>query len=810
MTLQGGDSVTAERLREVTVAPSGWRKRPVTLRINDTVRADHADRKRYVVARIYRFPSTREVVSPYSKEVIVREGEPITVIESWALSGGKKGSLFRWRPQLAGFTGELYGPMRFPDGPIWYGAESSARARWEKYASEIEYPDLLAPFQWQRDRPDQADPPLPPPDTADADEADIRIEHTVQEGTTIDWVDGKDNPQFQAIKAIVRKSGFKWVGPRGEKRWLRTNSRGLLETRAPVAYMIKQFHDLGLTVWYDLEVSEDVEAAVARKQEILEDRADRLSAASARARKFKEAGQRAAAALEQADQAVRKMEIPGYFPTPTPLADKLVENLRLEPGAKVLDPSAGEGSLLRAVGRRYPSATRHAAEIAAPLREILQRREGVPVVANDIFSYDPGTYYDAVVINPPFEKAAWMDHLKAAFELLKPGGHLAAIVPAGFQFREDAKHRAFREWFWDNGGEMAEKLPQAKFGRTKVSTVLLVMQKDPYAEERVGPHAARADNAQRAMAQQARQEAQKPGGHLQQVKDILQRFEGGQPILVGHHSEKRARRDRDRADRAMRKAVDTGKYAEHLGYRAESAARRSRQVSGADVTKKGRGRRSSGLRASQTKTASLQAAITAFGRLKGVTGAPKAARGYYGKDSVSYFLQGFLTPAGKMNGQIEITVNPTTIYAGKRSYHYDHKLRAETQRPEGAEGDALLLAIADTVLSALAALGWTSTKADKAAKNLAALRRKVARTAPVWELRQQGSAVKLHGEVAVGSQVLKVTMNSQWVPDLEDPEETDWLELLTINKVEGGPATPAQKRKVAGMVKAEMVKRFGQ
>lgn len=44
----------------------------------------------------------------------------------------------------------------------------------------------------------------------------------------------------------------------------------------------------------------------------------------------------------------------------------------------------------------------------------------------------------------------------------------------------------------------------------------------------------------------------------------------GQPILVGHHSERRHRRDLDRIDRGMRKAIEKSKEADELRQRAEA------------------------------------------------------------------------------------------------------------------------------------------------------------------------------------------------------------------------------------------------
>lgn len=54
--------------------------------------------------------------------------------------------------------------------------------------------------------------------------------------------------------------------------------------------------------------------------------------------------------------------------------------------------------------------------------------------------------------------------------------------------------------------------------------------------------------------------------------DISERFAFGQPILVGHHSERRARRDHARMDDAMRKSISDSDRAAHWTGRAQAAA----------------------------------------------------------------------------------------------------------------------------------------------------------------------------------------------------------------------------------------------
>jgi hypothetical protein len=59
-------------------------------------------------------------------------------------------------------------------------------------------------------------------------------------------------------------------------------------------------------------------------------------------------------------------------------------------------------------------------------------------------------------MNPPFEKTQDVAHVRHAFQFLKPGGVLAAVVSAGVTFRADAVYSAFREWIEDNGGILHE------------------------------------------------------------------------------------------------------------------------------------------------------------------------------------------------------------------------------------------------------------------------------------------------------------------------------------------------------------------
>jgi len=56
------------------------------------------------------------------------------------------------------------------------------------------------------------------------------------------------------------------------------------------------------------------------------------------------------------------------------------------------------------------------------------------------------------------------------------------------------------------------------------------------------------------------------------ARSIMEHIPPGQPILVGHHSEKRHRRDLDKIDRNMRKSAEADEKAGYYAARAEAAA----------------------------------------------------------------------------------------------------------------------------------------------------------------------------------------------------------------------------------------------
>lgn len=153
--------------------------------------------------------------------------------------------------------------------------------------------------------------------------------------------------------------------------------------------------------------------------------------------------------------------IPGYFPTPPAVVARMIEAARLEPGLDVLEPSAGSGAIADAVKAECPDVRLHLFEIWGTLREILEGK-GYTLAGHDFLDEMPEHAVDRVLMNPPFEGMADIDHVRAAHSYLRSGGRLVAIMSPGPFFRQDRKAQDFRAWLDSLGGEY-EKLPDGSF-----------------------------------------------------------------------------------------------------------------------------------------------------------------------------------------------------------------------------------------------------------------------------------------------------------------------------------------------------------
>ena len=211
-----------------------------------------------------------------------------------------------------------------------------------------------------------------------------------------------------------------------------------------------------------------------------------------------------------------------FFPTPTDTAQRLVETARVEEGMAVLEPSAGMGHIADAI--REAGAEPDVVEMSGDRRELLEAK-GYNLVGSDFMDLEPRTFftfgdvfkapdgtvgvmqgggglgsnrvkispldaqgvpdrrvaqwhdrdslepvekrglesgYDRIIMNPPFSNRRDAEHVRHAYDLLRPGGRLVAIMSEGTFLGQDRKAQEFRDWL-DSVDGTSEKLDEGTF-----------------------------------------------------------------------------------------------------------------------------------------------------------------------------------------------------------------------------------------------------------------------------------------------------------------------------------------------------------
>ena len=156
--------------------------------------------------------------------------------------------------------------------------------------------------------------------------------------------------------------------------------------------------------------------------------------------------------------------------TPPELAKELVALAGVRKDSRVLEPEAGIGNIADVA----KEVTDHVdcIERMTDFCEILKLKKH-NVIGNDLLTAETAPIYDAVVMNPPFSEEC--EHIKRAFDFLRPGGSLVAVCSSSIQWKSTRKYEQFRDWLSEHTHSIDEC--GAKFEMTGVHTVVLVVDK---------------------------------------------------------------------------------------------------------------------------------------------------------------------------------------------------------------------------------------------------------------------------------------------------------------------------------------------
>jgi hypothetical protein len=168
-----------------------------------------------------------------------------------------------------------------------------------------------------------------------------------------------------------------------------------------------------------------------------------------------------------------KQALQAYY-SPPAVAEVIVEAAGLEAGMMVLEPSAGDGAIIKAID----------ADVALRLTIVgyeLQEEPELPLhqvtYGTDFTRTALSPMFDRVLMNPPFTRQQDIAHVTHALKCLAPGGRLVAVMSPSWQTRDTKAAAAFRALLDVQRGWTVSDLPDGSFAEsgTNVSTVLLVV-----------------------------------------------------------------------------------------------------------------------------------------------------------------------------------------------------------------------------------------------------------------------------------------------------------------------------------------------
>ncbi len=167
-----------------------------------------------------------------------------------------------------------------------------------------------------------------------------------------------------------------------------------------------------------------------------------------------------------------------FFPTPDRIADDLVSLAAVRPQHDVLEPSAGQGAIVKAIDRKYASKKVDCYELMEVNRTILCEVPNVRLMGFDFLQEDNNVRYDRSVANPPFSGNQDIDHIREMFRRLKPEGRLVSIASKHWQISQNRKETDFRHWLHKLKASFFDlKAGEFKESGTMVGSAIVIIDK---------------------------------------------------------------------------------------------------------------------------------------------------------------------------------------------------------------------------------------------------------------------------------------------------------------------------------------------
>lgn len=186
--------------------------------------------------------------------------------------------------------------------------------------------------------------------------------------------------------------------------------------------------------------------------------------------------------LQSGDLSNRK-KMYQFFETPIEVGEQMAMKLcDYEPSMKVLEPSAGRGSLMQAFRNIYGKEIKFDyCELMPENRRELSDKFSDSCCVGEDFLATEGLQgkYDRIIANPPFNKNQDIKHIRRMYDCLNERGRMVSLCSVHYQHSSDKESVNFRNWLGQVNATI-ERLPPKSFrcSGTDTNVAMIVIYKD--------------------------------------------------------------------------------------------------------------------------------------------------------------------------------------------------------------------------------------------------------------------------------------------------------------------------------------------
>lgn len=171
-----------------------------------------------------------------------------------------------------------------------------------------------------------------------------------------------------------------------------------------------------------------------------------------------------------------------FFATPDKLADELVFQAQIEPNHNILEPSAGQGAIIKAIHRVFENNQFvDYCELMDINCTFLSNIQGANYLNDDFLMLGKAfnNNYDRIIANPPFSKNQDIDHIRKMYDVCKPGGRIVTIASKHWLLSSNKKETEFKNWLYNELEADVNTIDAGTFSEsgTKIETCLIIIDK---------------------------------------------------------------------------------------------------------------------------------------------------------------------------------------------------------------------------------------------------------------------------------------------------------------------------------------------